>query len=108
MDQNVDQENLEINDVAMIAEEINAEEINAEEELTFIEKFPSTEDLEFPTDLEAEMESEGISDELLWQARTGLNHDTLCGAIETIIFMGDRPVSIQKIKALKNEKIVLF
>lgn len=31
--------------------------------------------------------------------RTGLNHDTLCGTIETIIFMCDRPISIQKIKA---------
>ena len=41
-----------------------------------------------------------VSDEVLWQARTGLNADTLCGAIETIIFMSDKPVSIQKIKAL--------
>ncbi|MBC7428275.1 MAG: SMC-Scp complex subunit ScpB [Bacteriovorax sp.] len=41
-----------------------------------------------------------VSDEVLWQARTGLNLDTLCGAIETIIFMSDKPVSIQKIKAL--------
>ena len=41
-----------------------------------------------------------VSDEVLWQARTGLNTDTLCGAIETIIFMSDKPVSIQKIKAL--------
>jgi segregation and condensation protein B len=41
-----------------------------------------------------------VSDEVLWQARTGLTNDTLCGAIETIIFMSDKPVSIQKIKAL--------
>jgi segregation and condensation protein B len=38
-------------------------------------------------------------EDMLWMARTGLNADTLCGAIETIIFMSDRPVSIQKIKA---------
>ena len=38
-------------------------------------------------------------EDMLWQARTGLNVDTLCGAIETIIFMSDRPISIQKIKA---------
>lgn len=38
-------------------------------------------------------------EDMLWMARTGLNLDTLCGAIETIIFMSDRPISIQKIKA---------
>jgi segregation and condensation protein B len=38
-------------------------------------------------------------EDMLWQARTGLNPDTLCGAIETIIFMSDKPISIQKIKA---------
>ncbi len=38
-------------------------------------------------------------EDMLWMARTGLNNDTLCGAIETIIFMSDRPVAIQKIKA---------
>ncbi|MBC7712125.1 MAG: SMC-Scp complex subunit ScpB [Rhizobacter sp.] len=86
-------------------------------------RFPSNEDLELPTmDLSSadevavepateevmdewidamEFDSDSIvSDEVLWQARTGLNADTLCGAIETIIFMSDKPVSIQKIKAL--------
>lgn len=48
-----------------------------------------------------------VSDEILWQARTGLNSETLCGAIETIIFMSDKPVSIQKIKALIDEEIPL-
>lgn len=48
-----------------------------------------------------------ISDDLLWQARTGLNSDTLCGAIETIIFMSDKPVSIQKIKAHIDEDMPL-
>lgn len=48
-----------------------------------------------------------VSDEVLWQARTGLNHDTLCGAIETIIFMSDKPVAIQKIKALIDEEMPL-
>lgn len=54
----------------------------------------------------AEMESI-VSDEVLWQARTGLNNDTLCGAIETIIFMSDKPVAIQKIKALIDEEMPL-
>ncbi len=48
-----------------------------------------------------------ISDDLLWPARTGLNEDTLCGAIETIIFMSDKPVSIQKIKAHIDEDMPL-
>lgn len=43
----------------------------------------------------------------LWQARTGLNFDSLCGAVETLIFMSDRPVSIQKIKAQIDEELPL-
>jgi len=46
-------------------------------------------------------------EDMLWQARTGLNGDTLCGAIETIIFMCDRPISIQKIKAQIDTELPL-
>lgn len=46
-------------------------------------------------------------EDMLWQARTGLNVDTLCGAIETIIFMSDRPISIQKIKAQIDTELPL-
>ncbi len=46
-------------------------------------------------------------EDMLWQARTGLNPDTLCGAIETIIFMSDRPISIQKIKAQIDTELPL-
>jgi len=46
-------------------------------------------------------------EEKLWQARTGLNLETLCGAIETIVFMGDRPISINKIKNLIDEDMPL-
>ncbi len=52
---------------------------------------------EFSLDLDFFNEKE--QEDKLWQARTGLNVDTLCGAIETIIFMSDRPVNLQKIKA---------
>ena len=52
---------------------------------------------EFSLDLDFFNEKE--QEDKLWQARTGLNHDTLCGAIETIIFMSDRPVNLQRIKA---------
>jgi segregation and condensation protein B len=46
-------------------------------------------------------------EDMLWQARTGLNQDTLCGAIETIIFMSDKPISIQKIKAQIDPELPL-
>lgn len=46
-------------------------------------------------------------EDMLWQARTGLNPQTLCGAIETIIFMSDRPISIQKIKAQIDAELPL-
>lgn len=46
-------------------------------------------------------------EDMLWQARTGLNENTLCGAIETIIFMSDRPISIQKIKAQIDNELPL-
>lgn len=46
-------------------------------------------------------------EDMLWQARTGLNPDTLCGSIETIIFMSDRPISIQKIKAQIDNELPL-
>ena len=57
--------------------------------------------------LEDIFEQEIVSDEVLAFARTGLNMDTLCGAIETIIFMSDKPVSILKIKALIDEEMPL-
>jgi segregation and condensation protein B len=43
----------------------------------------------------------------LWQARTGLNPDTLTGAVETLIFMSDRPIGLQKIKAQIDEELPL-
>ncbi len=109
MDQNVDQEILETSVVAMSAE-LHLDDMEQ------VERFPSEEDLEFPSELSETLmmseeivaaEENTISDELLWQARTGLNPDTLCGAIETIIFMSDKPVSIQKIKALIDEDMPL-
>ncbi len=51
---------------------------------------------EFSLDLDFFNEKE--QEDKLWQARTGLNHETLCGAIETIIFMSDKPIQLLKIK----------
>jgi segregation and condensation protein B len=88
MDQNLDQ----TNEIAMNAS-VHQENL----------EFP----IEFPIEFADVVEANMISDDLLWQARTGLTSDTLCGAIETIIFMSDKPVSIQKIKALIDEDMPL-
>jgi len=48
--------------------------------------------------LDLDFFNEKDQEDKLWQARTGLNYETLCGAVETIIFMSDRPVSLLKIK----------
>jgi segregation and condensation protein B len=46
-------------------------------------------------------------EDVFWQARTGLNSDTLCGAIETILFMSDKPIPIQRIKAQIDPELPL-
>jgi segregation and condensation protein B len=59
---------------------------------------------------EVEVESEEMTEldrELLWKAKTGLNLDTLCGAIETILFMSDKPLGVNKIKSFIDEDIPL-
>jgi len=74
-------------------------------------KFPSEEELLYPGQEMLAMELDYLDDEKqedkLWQARTGLDFETLCGAIETVIFMSDRPLSINKIKALIDEDMPL-
>lgn len=85
-----------------------------EEEIEASPVLPSIEDLEYPTmemTDEKEEEVEEILDEeqedKLWQARTGLNFETLCGAIETIIFMSDKPVALAKIRNVIDEDLPL-
>lgn len=73
----------------------------AKEEISVV----APENDEFSLDLAHYDEKE--QEDMLWQARTGLNPDTLCGAIETIIFMSDRPISIQKIKAQIDNELPL-
>jgi segregation and condensation protein B len=48
--------------------------------------------------LELDFYDEKAQEDKLWKARTGLDDDTLCGAIETLIFMSDRPLPIAKIR----------
>ena len=74
-------------------------------------KFPSDSDLLYPGEEALEMELDYFDDEKqedkLWQARTGLSFDSLCAAIETIVFMSDKPLSINKIKSLIDEDMPL-
>jgi segregation and condensation protein B len=75
----------------------------------------SVEDVEVATEevavadfsLDLNFFDEKTQEDMLWQARTGLNPETLCGAIETIIFMSDRPISIQKIKTQIDPELPL-
>lgn len=57
--------------------------------------------------LDLDFYDEKDQEDMLWQARTGLNPNTLCGAIETIIFMSDKPISLQKIKGQIDEELPL-
>jgi segregation and condensation protein B len=45
--------------------------------------------------------------ENIWREETGLDEETLCGAVETIVFMSDKPVEIKKIKKLIHDEIPL-
>jgi segregation and condensation protein B len=101
MDQNLDQEN-ELTSHLELQEEVEileAQQVDGQVEIQ--DEFDEVPPFEFSGDEAL------ISDDLLWPARTGLNEDTLCGAIETIIFMSDKPVSIQKIKAHIDEDMPL-
>lgn len=76
--------------------------------------YPTFADLEYPgsrPDSDFSLELDFLDDEKqedkLWQARTGLNEDTLCGAIETLVFMSDRPISLAKIRKAIDEDLPL-
>lgn len=46
-------------------------------------------------------------DERDWKQVTGLNEETLCAAIESLIFMSDHPISLKKLQNIIHEKIPL-
>jgi segregation and condensation protein B len=48
-----------------------------------------------------------LQEEKNWQDKTGLNSDTLCGTIETLVFMSERPVSLVKLRKMIDEIIPL-
>lgn len=72
--------------------------------------YPASEDLLYPGEefsLELQHFDPEKQEDQIWKARTGLNEDTLCGAVETIVFMSDRPVALQKIKNMIDEDLPL-
>lgn len=83
------------------------------EEVELAPLYPAGEDALYPDEPSAEFELELAhfdpekQEDQIWKARTGLNEDTLCGAIETIVFMSDRPVALQKIKNMIDEDLPL-
>jgi segregation and condensation protein B len=86
----------------------DAAELDQEYEVLEI-LYPEMEELLNPEVLELSLDHfhDEDQEDKLWQARTGLNENTLCGAIETIIFMSDKPVSLSKIKSLIDEDLPL-
>lgn len=82
--------------------DLSVEEV-ALKEISEVEETNQTDEFQLDVSYFDEKEQE----DMLWQARTGLNPDTLCGAIETIIFMSDKPISIQKIKAQIDNELPL-
>lgn len=68
-------------------------------------EIPSEDDIEF--ELELEPFEENDQEDKLWKIRTGLNEDTLSGAIETLVFMSDRPVSLLQLRKIIDEEMPL-
>ncbi len=52
-------------------------------------------------------EKELLELQSLWKERTGLNEQTVMAAIESLIFMSEKPISIKKIKASIDEYLPL-
>ncbi len=89
------------------------EEVEEMVEMELAPLYPAGEDALYPDEPSAEFELELAhfdpekQEDQIWKARTGLNEDTLCGAVETIVFMSDRPVALQKIKNMIDEDLPL-
>lgn len=93
-------------------EELEAAKAHELEEDELECHFPDQELLEYPEvsgdfNLELDYFDAAKQEEMLWQARTGLNHETLPAAVETIIFMSDRPIALQKIRKMIDEDMPL-
>ena len=54
---------------------------------------------------EFSLEAQYLDDEKRWMASSGLDKDTLCGAVETVVFLSERPLSVKKIGACVGEEV---
>jgi segregation and condensation protein B len=81
------------------------EQVNLEAEKVEVEVKDETSEKDFS--LELDHYDDKDQEDKLWMARTGLNFDTLCGAIETIVFMSDKPISLLKIKSYIDNDLPL-
>ncbi len=64
----------------------------------------------FELDLETqeiEIKEKNSEKELNWEEKTGLAGDKICGALETLIFMSDRPAPITKLRNLIHPDVPL-
>lgn len=106
-------EAIEVIDAAIEQMDENEEQMASEihpDDIELEPAFPSDEDLVYPDEdykLELDYLDNEKQEDKLWQARTGLDFDSLCGAIETVIFMSDKPVALTKIKNLIDEDMPL-
>ncbi len=57
--------------------------------------------------IEEEILIEDKEFEGLWKARTGIDENSLCGAIETLIFMSEKPISLSRIKKILDPDMPL-
>lgn len=93
-----------------VQDELEANLLLEEDESEEMVLYPNDEDLEYPDEvlkLELDYMDNKLQEDKLWKARTGLNEETICGAIETIVFMSDKPVPLLKIKSLIDEDMPL-
>ena len=97
----------QVENLEKILEEDQAENLEKILEENPIENLEETKSKDSDFLLELDFFDDAKQEDRLWQARTGLDYDSICGAIETIIFMSDRPISINKIKTLIDPEIPL-
>lgn len=68
-----------------------------------METSTQSEPIDYSWNMKVEEEEQKLLEDM-WRSRTGLNEETLCGAIEALIYMSEKPLTIQKIKNLWSEK----
>lgn len=74
--------------------ESNNENVIVESMIDAAEAVSENEEFQMNLDYADEREAEDLN----WKEATGLDEESLCGAIETIVFLSDRPVTVNKIR----------